>query len=73
MRRMGGFCLTGRTRTFSGPDEAILKPGSPTTRKSSVASRVRQMIEAVVAVILALFCAGIFLAHAVDAYRDRND
>jgi len=36
MRRMGGFCLAGRTRTFSGPDEAILKPGSPTTRKSSV-------------------------------------
>jgi hypothetical protein len=29
--------------------------------------RVRQMIE-VIAVILGLLCAGIFLAHAVDAY-----
>jgi hypothetical protein len=31
---------------------------------------MRQMIETV-AVILALLCAGIFLAHAVDAYRAR--
>jgi hypothetical protein len=30
------------------------------------------MIEAV-AVFLALLCAGIFVAHAVDAYRARND
>jgi hypothetical protein len=52
----------GRTRTFSGPDEAILKRGSLTT--------MRQMIETF-AVILALLCAGIFLAHAVDAYRAR--
>jgi len=30
--------------------------------------RVRKMIE-VVTVVLGVFCAGIFLAHAVDAYR----
>jgi hypothetical protein len=62
MRPMGSFCPAGRTRPFSGPDEAILKAGSLTT--------MRQMIETV-AVILALLCAGIFLAHAVDAYRAR--
>jgi hypothetical protein len=59
---MGGFCQAGRTRTFSGPDEAILTPGSLAT--------MRQMI-GMVAVILALLCAGIILAHAVDAYRAR--
>jgi hypothetical protein len=57
---MGGFCQAGRTRTFSGPDEAIL---------TSLAT-MRQMI-GMVAVILALLCAGIILAHAVDAYRAR--
>jgi hypothetical protein len=31
---------------------------------------MRQMIETVT-VILGLLCAGIFLAHAVDAYRAR--
>jgi hypothetical protein len=30
------------------------------------------MTEAV-AVILALFCAGIFVAHALDTHRARND
>ena len=65
----GNFRLVIRTKPFSGPDKAGLKPGSPITRTSSVTGCVK-MIEAV-AVILGLFCAGIFVAHAVHAYRAR--
>jgi hypothetical protein len=48
-------------------NEAILKQASAIRRACSV-SRVREMIEAVT-VVLGLLCVGIFLAHAIDAYR----
>jgi hypothetical protein len=62
MRPMGGFC-PGR------PNKNIFR-----TRRShsdtGIARYDASMI-GTVAVILALLCAGIFLAHAVDAYRAR--
>jgi hypothetical protein len=53
-------------KPFRRPDEAILKHERSIRSFSSV-TQVRKMMEAVTA-ILALVCAGIFLAHAVDAY-----
>ena len=53
------------SKPFFGPEETGLKPGSAIDH--SLENGGAEMIE--VAVILGLFCAGIFLAHAVDAYR----
>jgi hypothetical protein len=54
------------TKPFRRTDEAILKRARATTPTCSVTQAVK-MIEVVTA-ILGLFCAGIFVAHAVDAY-----
>jgi hypothetical protein len=53
-------------KPFSEPDEAGLKPRSAIRRPDSKIGCVK-MMEAVTA-ILGLFCVGIFVAHAVDAY-----
>jgi hypothetical protein len=55
------------TKPFCGIFEAILKQASAID-VPSLSVRVRKMIE-VVTVVLGVFCVGIFLAHAVDAYR----
>jgi hypothetical protein len=63
------FRLLGAEKPFFRPDEAVVKQ-SPITTNSfrSTVVRVRSMIEAVIA-ILGLFSAGLFVVHAVDAYR----
>ena len=54
--------------TILPADEVVVKQ-RPIIRCFTVREiRVRQMIEAVAA-ILGLFSAGVFVAHAVDAYR----
>jgi hypothetical protein len=54
------------TKPFSGANEAGPKPRSAIRRPDSKTGCVK-MMEAVT-VILGLFCVGIFVAHAVDAY-----
>jgi hypothetical protein len=55
----------GVRRGIFQPEEAGLKPGS--TIDVPIVNGDVKMID--IAVILGLFCAGIFVAHAVDAYR----
>ena len=54
------------TKPFRQTDEAILKQAQAIKRLCQC-NGVRKMIE-VVTIVLGLFCAGIFIAHAVDAY-----
>jgi len=58
-------------KPFSGSDETILKQ-SPTINVAAdgrcYGARSKTMTEAIV-VVLALFSASVFVAHALDAYR----
>lgn len=62
---VGPGVLRRQARPFSGPKGAGLKPAS--TIDVPIVNGGVKMIE--IAVILGLFCAGIFVAHAVDALR----
>jgi hypothetical protein len=59
----------GRHETITSDRRSDLETGKGYCAYPVASVRVRKMVETVT-VVLGLLCVGIFLAHAVDAYRE---